>query len=212
MEGEPDSNQQEEASNLLQAAREGNIDRVRSILQRHSKSLLNCINEIGQTPLHLASRNQHLNIVKELILNGANINALDKQCRSPLHAAVSLDLCMGSEENLQVVQYLVDHGADLTIQDSEGFTPIHHASKSGRVHILKWIMDHDSFGYLPPSYSRQKKLNSDEPPDDDCKGTCMRVVKYMWSGYAYPILEMTASVVCCLPAWQACTEQSPQSG
>jgi len=196
------------ARDLLQAAREGKLDSVKEIIQRQSKEIINCFNEIGQTPLHLASRNQHLNIVKELIINGANINALDKHCRSPLHAAMSLDLCMGSE-NLQVVQYLVDHGADLSIQDSEGFTPVHHASKSGRVHILKWLMDHDRYGYLPPSYSpRQKNMTNTGTPSQtsDCPTTCRRVLNYIWGGYAYPVLEMAANVVCCLPAWQVCID------
>jgi len=193
---------------LLQAARDGNLDNVKNIIKQQSKEIINCINEIGQTPLHLASRNQHLNIVKELIVEGANINALDQKCRSPLHAAMSLDICMGSE-NLQVVQYLVDHGADLTIQDADGLTPIHHASKSGRVQILKWLMDHDPYGYLPPSYSPRGKNNNNTTPTTDttdCKTVCSRTLRYIWVGCAYPFLEIVASVVCCLPAWQECAD------
>lgn len=44
------------ARDLLQAAREGNLDSVRRIIQQQSKDIINCFNEIGQTPLHLASR------------------------------------------------------------------------------------------------------------------------------------------------------------
>jgi len=189
---------------LLLAAREGNLDGVKSIIKRHNNEFINCKNEIGQTPLHLASRNQHLNIVKELILCGANINALDKHCRSPLHAAMSLDICAGSCENLQVVQYLVDNGADLTIQDSEGFTPIHHASRSGRIQILKWIMDHDPIGYLPPSYSPRKQNQQ----NTEYHTYCGNLVRVIWVDCASSILEMAANILCCLPLWQSYPESS----
>ena len=44
------------AHDLLQAAREGKLDSVKEIIRQQSKEIINCFNEIGQTPLHLASR------------------------------------------------------------------------------------------------------------------------------------------------------------
>ena len=41
----------------------------------------------GTTPLHLAAANDHCDCVKLLILNGADYNAVDEQCRTSLYIA-----------------------------------------------------------------------------------------------------------------------------
>jgi hypothetical protein len=186
------------AGDLLRAAREGDIETLKAILQ-HNKDISNNANDSGQTPLHLASRNQHLDAVKELVLRGANVNALDQRRRSPLHAAMSLEMFMGSE-NFEVVRFLVDHGADLTLHDDEGFTPVHYASKGGRVQVMQWLMDQHPYGYLPPSYLPRSSPPHTQTP---CVSICGRVLRCV-VGCVYPVVELVASVVCCLPAWHAC--------
>jgi hypothetical protein len=42
---------------LLQAAKDGDLGTVKAIVTQEGKDVLNkCMNEMGQTPLHLASR------------------------------------------------------------------------------------------------------------------------------------------------------------
>ncbi|RPB17913.1 ankyrin, partial [Terfezia boudieri ATCC MYA-4762] len=58
-------------------------------LEMRKKSMVdfNATNELRQTPLHLAAWKGHLDMVDELIKEGAIIDADDNSNRSPLHWA-----------------------------------------------------------------------------------------------------------------------------
>ena len=72
---------------LLDACREGDLDIVKSLLEQN-KLPVN-YNDLGkeQTPLHLASAEGHLEIVKYLLKKGADVNARDFESWTPLHCA-----------------------------------------------------------------------------------------------------------------------------
>jgi len=181
---------------LLRAARDGDLGKVKEILSL-KKDALNCMNERGQTPLHLASRNHHAEVVQEMIKNGADLNVPDNRGRTPLHAAMSLELCI-DPENLQVVKLLVDNGADLGKQDLEGVTPVHQASRNGRVHVLQWLLDQHPHGYLPSTYlPRDGRAGA---PRDAHACESVLACAFAW---LYPAAEAVASVACCLPLWQS---------
>lgn len=68
------------------------------------------------SPLHLASRNGHTNVVEVLLSAGVNVNILTTS-GTALHEAA---LC-GKDS---VVKTLLDAGADLNATDSEGRTAL----------------------------------------------------------------------------------------
>ncbi|KIJ10400.1 hypothetical protein PAXINDRAFT_40640, partial [Paxillus involutus ATCC 200175] len=81
------------------------------------------------TPLHSACFRGHMNIIKLLLEQGADVNALGKCCGTPLHAA-----CSGGD--IDIVDLLLQKGADMHLQlghseDFKGFgdpaTPLHFA-------------------------------------------------------------------------------------
>ncbi len=107
---------------------------------------------IGNTPLHHAVLNKHLDIVKYLVKNGAALNVQDSIGNTPLHHAAlkgHLNIVKYFIEkadietknsyiytafyfavlggHLNIVEYLVKNGAALNVQDSIGNTPLHHA-------------------------------------------------------------------------------------
>jgi ankyrin repeat protein len=118
------------------------------------------------TPLHLASGYGHPEIVDQLLIRGADINAQDQSYRTPLHRAsydlasarlrlvIYLDLnadINGQTNHWQIptfsrmvdtVQILINHGADVAALDMTQQTPLHIASSSGVVEIARLLIKH----------------------------------------------------------------------
>lgn len=140
------------AAALLAAARAGNADVVRLLLQHGvppdaavdrssalggavgngrvaaSLALLeagadpNTQDRYHGTPLHRATM---LELVRLLVEHGANVGALDPDGAPPLFQAVA-------REDLEVVQFLLDHGADPIARDAKGGSALHAAVHSRR--------------------------------------------------------------------------------
>ncbi len=86
----------------------------------------------GYTALHLAVTEKRLEIVRELIKSGANVNAEEygNKC-TPLHLA-----CMLSEK--EIVEELVKAGAEIEQTDKFGMTAMGYAKNSKEVtEVLK---------------------------------------------------------------------------
>lgn len=75
----------------------------------------------GETPLHLAARRGHEEVLVLLLEYGAEINAKATQGHTPLLSAVHF------EGNTSVVQTLLNHGADVNTADNNGWTPLFSA-------------------------------------------------------------------------------------
>lgn len=71
---------------LLRYSAIGDSVKVKKILDRGAD--VNAINNYGDTPLHLAIKNEHLDIATLLINRGANINAAGELDDTPLHVSI----------------------------------------------------------------------------------------------------------------------------
>ena len=70
---------------LHTAASSGNVAQVRRLYREYD---VNCVDSKGETPLHYASWNGHLDVVCVLISEcKANINVKDAGGHTPLHVA-----------------------------------------------------------------------------------------------------------------------------
>jgi ankyrin repeat protein len=72
----------------------------------------------NNTLLHHAARYGNLNVVKQLILDGADINARNNKSRTPLFAALEV------YENEEVIEYLLQKSAHVSHISAEGETPL----------------------------------------------------------------------------------------
>ena len=68
------------------AAISGNLDKVKFLLKKRAN--INCVNKFRQTPLHLATKFQHVEVIKLLLVNGAKTNMLDEDFRTPFQYAL----------------------------------------------------------------------------------------------------------------------------
>ena len=126
------SSQDDIRKNYIQSLRENNAEDVQIWLT--SGAPVDIRLQKGRTPLHIATNNGQLEIVKMLLRYKANINAKDAEDFTPLHYAAS-------RHNKEILEHLIRNGANLEAKDVKGFTPIHNAlvnlKFSNVIHLMK---------------------------------------------------------------------------
>lgn len=80
-----------------------------------------------------AARYGDLEAVEDFIAIGKDVNAADKESRTPLHYASGFD-------HPEIAQMLIDEGAKLEAQDSKGNTPLHYAAGYGRAQLVELLL------------------------------------------------------------------------
>ena len=87
----------------------------------------------GITPLHLAARENHRNVLELLLAKGACVNAKDKFGLTPLHLAAE-------QGNAAEVTLLIEQGADRNAKaeggEYKGCTPLAIAEKKKKGEIV----------------------------------------------------------------------------
>ncbi|WP_338406102.1 MULTISPECIES: ankyrin repeat domain-containing protein [unclassified Wolbachia] len=85
-------------------------------------------------PIHYAVYNGDLKIIRFLLNNDANVNAISTTYfTTPLHIAVTSD-------KLEIAQFLLDSGANINATNYEGFTPLCLASFYCRQTIVELLL------------------------------------------------------------------------
>ena len=87
------------------------------------------------TPLHLASRHGHVEVVCFLLKLGVDVAAQDKFGSIPLHYA-------SNDGQVEIVRILIDRGADVKAVNANGRTPLHDASLNGHVEVVYMLIEH----------------------------------------------------------------------
>ncbi len=92
--------------------------------------------KVQQQLLSFAAERNRLFAVRELLLNQADINAVDPKSGATalVHAAVG--------DAVQAAELLCRSGADLTIASVDGMTPLHHAASVGSVGVMRVLLAH----------------------------------------------------------------------
>ena len=101
------------------------------------------------TPLHSATLEGYLQVVRYLLRHGVNVNVLDSANDTPL-------LLASWRGHLDVVQCLLEHGADMNLLDNEHDAPLTLAAFYGHVDVVRLLLEHnaepnsqDKDGYTP---------------------------------------------------------------
>lgn len=98
-----------------------------------------CLDSLGRTPLHIASKQGHVEICRLLLSVNSSLSIQDAYGRSELHYGV-----MGG--HIEVAKLLIEHGADLSLIDSpadypKGRSALEHAAYLGYKDILRTLLE-----------------------------------------------------------------------
>lgn len=107
-------------------------------------------NDAGESPLHFALiRDPRLELIKELVRLGANVNEQDNNSQAPLYV-VAVD---SGSENTAIAKLLLDSGADVNDNNVFGSTALHCAAANGNLELVMLLVEkgahlnlHDKFG------------------------------------------------------------------
>lgn len=84
----------------------------------------------GNKVLHIAVYNNNIQMLKNLIKIGVDINAKNSEGNTPLHLAVC-DI-----NKIKIVQILLDAGADMSIANYNKYTPLDLVNNTQALDIL----------------------------------------------------------------------------
>lgn len=117
-------------SPLAEAAKIGDLALVKTLVQKGDVDI-NKKDTLYWMPLHFAIMFGHINIVKFLIENGADVNITSCWGWTPLHVATA-------NTKIEAAKILIQHGANLYKKSDEGRTPLDCLSQELRVKFLRY--------------------------------------------------------------------------
>ena len=119
---------------LYYASREGK-NKLVDFLIGEGGCKANHIDTYGQSPLFYAAREGHLETVKKLVENGANIDLVDNNGQTPIYYAIKAN-------RIDIIEYLLESGANTAISDKKNLTPFKWAKRSNRPAIIELLKKH----------------------------------------------------------------------
>ncbi|XP_029212832.2 poly [ADP-ribose] polymerase tankyrase-1-like [Acropora muricata] len=120
---------------LFEACRNGDVTKVRRIVNTNSNVNLRDTAGRKSSPLHFAAGFGRKDVVEYLLQFGADVHAKDDGGLIPLHNACSFG-------HAEVVRILLRHGADPNSRDNWNYTPLHEAAVKGKVDVCVVLLQH----------------------------------------------------------------------
>jgi ankyrin repeat protein len=120
---------------LWLAARWGRTQEVRQRLLGGANIEERSGHLIASTPLQVAVRGGHTDVVQVLLEHGADVSADCCNRYTPLHVAAIYG-------HAELVMLLFQHGADVSATDANECTPLHWAACRGHAEVVRVLIEH----------------------------------------------------------------------
>jgi ankyrin repeat protein len=121
---------------LICAVKAGNASTVTLLLKK--KGLPDIADDLGMTPLHHASQQGALNIIKLLLANPATkkiIDCIDKHGKTPLIHAIN-------RSHMRTITILLHSEANPNVKDIRGMTAMHYAAQTGNIELATLLLEY----------------------------------------------------------------------
>lgn len=118
---------------VVSAARENNVDKLRAIFQERGREALDCYNRFGEGMLNLACRRGFTEMV-DFLLHQVRlpVRICDDCGRTPLH-----DACWNPSPQLDICTWILEQDpSQFLVTDKRGYTPFQYA-RDGDWHIWR---------------------------------------------------------------------------
>ncbi len=122
-----------ENNNIFNVAKDGNITEIKQALSDGMDINSTWKNDANQSMLFYAAAYNHLELVKFLVENGININAVDKYGNTALHQAARKGF-------LPIVKYLVGNGGNVNHQNEKKVTPFNEAIYYNHLECAEYLL------------------------------------------------------------------------
>ncbi len=117
-----------------EAAEKGYLGLAQYLFEKRNVQHINGKDHEGQTSLHKAAANGHLDLVRYLISQKADLNSVDEQGKTPLNLAIQ-------KNHLNVVQYLIEEEKiNVNVLDTFGSTPLDSAAMNGYLDMVQYLV------------------------------------------------------------------------
>lgn len=124
-------------ADMLRAIQRSDVDYLRRLIASDHSAVSKKLSPNGETPLHIAARLNHADIVLLFLQNGAEVNARDNQGFTALHYAASAG-------SMKAARVLLEHQADVNAQGGRLnlLTPLHLAAVKGSTDMVRLLIQY----------------------------------------------------------------------
>ena len=163
---------------LLEAAKKGNVEDVEKIIksvggEKNTRTIVNAANDVGQSALLWACRNNHEKVVNVLVRNKVDVYAATNQKDSDPGDTALMNACV-RDYKLPIVKTLLKHtNADVGAQKKNKIDATFMAAHQGHLEILKILLETD------PEYVDRKGFEGRTPLGAAAKEGHLPVVQYL---------------------------------
>ncbi|KAK2142032.1 hypothetical protein LSH36_1002g01000 [Paralvinella palmiformis] len=126
----------------LNAARRGNLEEVQQCLGRRNSDV-NATNITNLSAIHLATKEGHIEVVRELLHQNANVNQTTPKGNTPLHIAAM-------HGQTDVTKLLLENGAHINAKSKFGFTPLYLAVMEQKEETVSLLLEYGADNTIAP--------------------------------------------------------------
>lgn len=125
------SQENNQKDQLFLSIRNGDLNSFKSIIDSNN-DLINSGNQLGSTPLIVATSLNKLEICNFLIDHNADVNIANAHGNSAI-------LFAAQNGQLDLVKRLIEKGASIDVRNNQGRSALHYAAFSGNIELFKYL-------------------------------------------------------------------------